>query len=138
MGRMRTAPLGHLPSTPPTWPRPRRLPGPELGVLLLASGLLGACGGNTDAMKREISSLREQVTTLQGAQDHLEERLMAMEVQRSQARSERAAEAVEEEQDERPRLKVVRLHPSESGGDGAWDEADEAPVRASEATQAKK
>ncbi|MBX3184429.1 MAG: hypothetical protein KIT72_02145 [Polyangiaceae bacterium] len=101
---------------------------------LLACGLSVACGGNQDALKREISSLREQVTSLQGAQDHLEERLMAMEVQRSKARSERAAEDAEEpEQDERPRLKVVRLSPSDS--DVGHDEADEAPLGSSAAAR---
>ncbi len=111
----------------------RRLPlSPTVLALLLASGLSVACGGNQDALKREVSSLREQVTSLQGAQDHLEERLMAMEAQRSKA--PRAAEAAEEpEQDERPRLKVVRLSPSDS--EVGHDEADEAPHGSSAAAR---
>ncbi|MCA9631325.1 MAG: hypothetical protein KC766_26890 [Myxococcales bacterium] len=79
---------------------------PALGLALGAM----ACGGNSDAMKKEVSELREQVTQLQGSQDHLEERLMAIEAQRHE-KAVAAEVAAEPEADERPRLKTVRLVP---------------------------
>ncbi len=89
-----------------------------------------ACGGSSDALKKEVNQLRDQVTQLQGSQDHLEERLMAMEAQRQVQVSE-AREAAEPEVDERPRLKVVRLLPEEAAppGGGSLDASeDSAPL----------
>ncbi|MGE0323538.1 MAG: hypothetical protein AB7S68_14595 [Polyangiaceae bacterium] len=79
---------------------------PLLGLALSAV----ACGGSSDALKKEVSELREQVTQLQGSQDHLEERLMAMEAQRHD-KTVAAEVAAEPEAEERPRLKTVRLVP---------------------------
>ncbi len=79
---------------------------PALGLALTAM----ACGGGSDALKKQVSELREQVTQLQGSQDHLEERLMAMEAQRHE-RVTAAEVAAEPEAEERPRLKTVRLVP---------------------------
>lgn len=89
-----------------------------------------ACGGSSDALKKEVNQLRDQVTQLQGSQDHLEERLMAMESLRQQQASD-AREAAEPEVDERPRLKVVRLLPEEAApvGGGSMDgPEDSAPL----------
>lgn len=93
----------------PRWGGRSRRWAVRLPALGLALGAM-ACGGNSDALKKEVSELRDQVTQLQGSQDHLEERLMAMEAQRHD-RAAAADAAAEPEAEERPRLKTVRLVP---------------------------
>lgn len=110
------------------------MPYTRFGALALGVAVVACGGGQTDALKREVSELREQVTQLQGAQDHLEERLFAMEAQGITPAAKRSEEPPAEE---RPRLKVVRLTPEaqaneEPAQEDAFDSNAEEDSSASE------
>jgi len=87
-----------------------------LYVLAVSASLAAtACGGgDTDAMKKRVTTLQDEVTLLQNDVDRLEERLAAVESRplvQSSAEDRKGAAAGTLE---RPRLKVIKLEPGPS------------------------
>ena len=88
--------------------------------------IAGCGGGETDAMKKRVSALQDEVTLLQNSQDRLEERLAAVEMGAQEA-AERPPKAESASGTfERPRLKVIKVQP---GGDSQAPETGPAASR---------
>ena len=101
--------------------RPNREVSHLCGFVLLwaAFGVAGCGGADSDALKKRVASLQDEVTLLQNAQDRLEERLAAVEM-RAQEAAERPAKAEHKAGTfERPRLKVIKVKPGVEGPEPA-------------------
>jgi outer membrane murein-binding lipoprotein Lpp len=94
-----------------------RLPG-SLGVVALL--LVAGCGGGeSDVMRKRVSSLQDEVNLLQNTVDRLEERLAAVESRPvGPAASADGSRASESRTSERPRLRVIRVEPGEADAPG--------------------
>jgi hypothetical protein len=82
-------------------------------VLLGLTCLLGCGSGETDALKRRVAALREEVSMLQNGVDRLEEQLAAVQA-RQAALAERPPTSTDSGSPallQRPRLKVVKVQP---------------------------
>jgi outer membrane murein-binding lipoprotein Lpp len=79
------------------------------------SPLASGCAGN-DGLRKQVTGLETQVTSMRADQDRLEERLAALELTSSQAAHEsRNHPGPASERIERPRLKVIHLAPDDDG-----------------------
>jgi outer membrane murein-binding lipoprotein Lpp len=92
-----------------------------LALAVLAAPAVSGCGAGSDALKKQVTSLETQVTSVRADQDRLEERLAALEL--SAPAPSRAAKSAAEAPVEHPRLKVIHLSPDQAGpaaepGDG--------------------
>ena len=88
---------------------PRALGG---SILLPAAVCVAGCGGGeTDALKKRVSALKDEVALLQNAQDRLEERLAALEMRRQEATERSTTTGSSAGKIERPRLKVIKVEP---------------------------
>ncbi len=100
----------------------------DLARVLGTAGALAAvgCSGGQDKFQKELDSLQEQVVRMQGEQDRMSERLVAMEAigasPAAQVKKRADGESDEAGFEERPRLKVVQMAP----------DADAAPADESE------
>jgi hypothetical protein len=109
-----------------------RFSGPRGHFFLVLAPLcliFAGCGGSgRDAMEKRLSSLQDEVTHLQNANDRLAERLQAIEIQGLRAHSERAKAEVEPEDTRvvRPQLRVVKVGPG--GEQRAEEPAPPEPV----------
>jgi hypothetical protein len=105
-------------------------------ALLVAAWVCAACGGESDAQKKRIRELEEELTRLQNSHDRIDERVTSLEVTRSapdesaspQAESEQAAPQPQVANLERPPLKVFKLGPSTNGGGTPAAVEQEPPV----------
>ncbi len=100
-----------------------------IAATLLASLALVGCGGS-DRLKKEVSGLQMELTTLRGDQDRMEERVAALELGASVAHEPTAASNADRV--ERPRLKVIHLQPDEQQDSTA--PADPAPANSPDST----
>jgi hypothetical protein len=80
-----------------------------LAVLVLVPAICGC--GSSDRLKKQVSGLETQLTALRADQDHLEERLAAIEL--SSSVPSHSAPANASERVERPRLKIIHLSPDD-------------------------
>ncbi len=78
--------------------------GPVVALLLVSSP---GCAGQRTALQKQVTGLEEEVTVLQNANDRLEERIAALEL--NQVTRSRPTEEASEPG--RPKLKVVKLAP---------------------------
>jgi outer membrane murein-binding lipoprotein Lpp len=98
----------------PTVARPRlRWARASVPITLLTLGLVGGCAGESDALKARVKALSDEVLRLQNQHDRMEERLAAMESDRS-APTPTAPEASAGTPSERPPLRVVKLEPGQA------------------------
>lgn len=102
--------------------------------LLLPAGLLvfgAGCGGGHDALEKQLTELRAEVTRLRAQQASMAERLDGLDLERGAfkggapaASPPAAGSAPPRPADrDRPELDVVRLSPSEGDGDAVNDPA---------------
>lgn len=85
-----------------------------LGGAWLLAALVG-CGSGLSGVDKRLSALQEEITKLQNQNDHLIERVDAVEAR--QANSERAKPAqATPGTSERPSLKVVKVVPEDTTG----------------------
>jgi TolA-binding protein len=92
-----------------------RASSPSTVTLTAVLALLGAmgCGGGKDDLKKQVRSLETQVTTLRADADRLEERLQALELGGAGAARQESRAEGDEQRQERPRLKTIRLAPED-------------------------
>jgi outer membrane murein-binding lipoprotein Lpp len=84
-----------------------------LAFAVLATPAVSGCGGGSDALKKQVTSLETQLTTVRADQDRLEERMAALEL--SAPVPSRAAKGTTPAPVEHPRLKVIHLSPDQAG-----------------------
>lgn len=88
-----------------------------LGCCLAATGLTG-CSSGLEGVDKRLGAMQEEISKMQSQNDHLVERIDAMEVR--QAKAERAAKpaavAAGSSTSERPSLKVVKVVPEDTSG----------------------
>jgi hypothetical protein len=98
------------------------------GIVLAATALCMACGGEADANKKRVRELEEELTRLQNTHDRLDERVTSLELSRAAPEEgsspkakagDEASEPAETAHLERPPLKVFRLAPPGNGGSTA-------------------
>ncbi|HYQ40335.1 MAG TPA: hypothetical protein VER11_00155 [Polyangiaceae bacterium] len=84
--------------------------------LLLAAGLLGACGGGHDELTKRLASIQADLIKVQGHSDRLEQRLEALEMR---SREPAPVRPVSESAGSpgRPPLTVVKLEPDDDSRD---------------------
>ena len=86
-----------------------------LGCCLAAAALVG-CSSGLEGVDKRLSAMQDEISKMQNQNDHLVERIDAMEVR--QASSERAAKPSPATPgvSERPSLKVVKVLPEDTSG----------------------
>lgn len=91
---------------------------PKTGALAgcLLAALLVGCSSGLEGVDKRLSAMQDEITKLQNQNDHLVERVDAMEVQ--QAKAERASKPASSapSTSERPNLKVVKVLPEDDSG----------------------
>jgi hypothetical protein len=91
---------------------------PKTGALAgcLLAALLVGCSSGLEGVDKRLSAMQDEITKLQNQNDHLVERVDAMEVQ--QAKAERASKPASSAPNtsERPSLKVVKVLPEDDSG----------------------
>jgi hypothetical protein len=107
---------------------------PKAGVLAgcLVAALLFGCSSGLSGVDKRLSAMQDEITKLQNQNDHLVERVDAMEVQQAKAdratKPASAAPAVSE----RPSLKVVKVLPQDDSGMPAPQIGSPAPGEAAD------
>ena len=81
----------------------------SLVLLMVLSTATLACSGKTDALQKDLDSLRNEVSRLRSANLAMQDRLDAIEVAKAAAPS--AEEESSDDPSDRPVLEVVRLSP---------------------------
>src|SRR5882672_10115863 len=97
--------------------------GSALVLALLAAPAVFGCAGS-DNLKKQVTGLETQMTTMRADQDRLEERLAALELSSQNTRAQPSA-AVERVQ--RPRLKVIHLSPDDEAPAATTPEPSSTP-----------
>ena len=97
--------------------------GSVLGFAVFAALAAFGCGGS-DSLKKQVTGLETQLTTMRADQDRLEERLAALELSSQNTRAQPSATV---ERVQRPRLKVIHLAPEEEAPPPAPAESGSAP-----------
>lgn len=73
--------------------------------------LVAGCGGNRDAIEKQLDSLKSEIAKIEADQDRLHERVNGLEAQKREAGARARVE------EERPPLKVVVLKPEDDGSE---------------------
>ena len=87
-----------------------------LGCCLAVAGLTG-CSSGLEGVDKRLAAMQDEISKMQSQNDHLVERIDAMEVR--QAKAESAAKptvAASSGTSERPSLKVVKVVPEDTSG----------------------
>jgi hypothetical protein len=84
-----------------------------LGCCVAALALIG-CSSGLEGVDKRLSSMQEEIAKMQNQNDHLVERIDAMEVR--QAKAETVAKPAAPGVSERPSLKVVKVVPEDTSG----------------------
>jgi hypothetical protein len=92
------------------------LSGYLLSLFLLAP--LAGCSSGLEGVDKRLSALQDEISKLQSQNDHLVERVDAMEVRQAKADSapKAATTAASAGKSERPSLKVVKVVPEDTSG----------------------
>jgi hypothetical protein len=88
-----------------------------LGWCLAAASLTG-CSSGLEGVDKRLGAMQEEITKMQSQNDHLVERIDAMEVRQAKAESaaKPAAATASSGTSERPSLKVVKVVPEDNSG----------------------
>lgn len=111
-----------------------------VAVLLLAPAFVGC--GSSDRLKKQVSGLETQLTSLRADQDRLEERLAAVELtsavppRGTASARDAAAAAAAADRVERPRLKIIHLSPDDQ--EPPADRATEPPASSAPDSSARR
>jgi len=87
-----------------------------LGLCLSAASLVG-CSSGLEGVDKRLSAMQDEITKMQNQNDHLVDRIDAMEVRQAKAESApKAASPASAGASERPSLKVVKVLPEDTSG----------------------
>ena len=84
-----------------------------LGCCVAALALVG-CSSGLEGVDKRLSAMQDEITKMQNQNDHLVERIDAMEVR--QAKAETVSKPAAPGVSERPSLKVVKVVPEDTSG----------------------
>ena len=87
-----------------------------LGCCFALAGLAG-CSSGLEGVDKRLSAMQDEISKMQNQNDHLVERIDAMEVR--QAHAESTAKPPAPGASERPSLKVVKVVPEDTSGIGS-------------------
>ena len=86
-------------------------------VSCLAALLLAGCSSGLEGVDKRLSAMQDEITKVQSQNDHLVERIDAMEMRQGKAeRAAKPAVATTPSASERPSLKVVKVVPEDTSG----------------------
>ena len=86
-----------------------------LGCGLALAGLSG-CSSGLEGVDKRLHAMQDEITKMQSQNDHLVERIDAVEVRQAKADTAPKAPSVASNTSERPSLKVVKVVPEDSAG----------------------
>lgn len=86
-----------------------------LGGCFALAGLSG-CGSGLDGVDKRLHAMQDEITKMQNQNDHLVERIDAMEARQARAESTVKPAATGAGASERPSLKVVKVVPEDTSG----------------------
>jgi hypothetical protein len=88
-----------------------------LGCAVALAGLAG-CSSGLEGVDKRLAAMQDEITKIQGQNDHLVERIDAMEARQAKVESAPRGTATASSQatTERPSLKVVKVLPEDNSG----------------------